>query len=305
VRLTNQIDFTFFDICHSGWTVKGKNQYLFQWPYINAYYGLDFSGRTLILDRCIKMKALQDTLGKLGKSFVLVYLPSKATSYPEYFPDDRVVKNPGPTNYVVYRHIADSVGINQVDMEAWFLSMKNHSQEPLYSKQGIHWSKYGAILGGDSLMSYIEHLRNIHIPHPIWAKMQHSDTLRGGDDDIASELNLIFPEAHETMAYPIVEDVPQGDMKKINAIYIGDSYAFKMIEFGIIYKMNNQCEYWGYFDDVHDINGHNFTYINSYDWIGAMNRADCIFLAYTQFNFPNLGNGFIEKAYDHFFPAKK
>jgi SGNH hydrolase-like domain, acetyltransferase AlgX len=305
VRLTNQIDFSLFDICHSGWTVKGKDQYLFQWPYINAYYGLDFSGPKIILDRCRMMRALQDTFSKMGKSFVLAYLPSKASSYPEYFPDDRVVKHPGPTNYTVYRHIADSLGINQIDLDAWFVSMKHTCKEPLFSKQGIHWTTYGAILGGDSLTRYLEHLQNIHMRHPDWTKMIHSDSLRGGDDDIAVELNLIFPEAHETLAYPIIEDVPNDTGKKINAVYIGDSYAHKMIEFGIVHKMNNRCEFWSYFNEVHDINGHGFYYINEYDWIGALERADCIVLSYTLFNFYHLGDGFIENAYNHYFPAKK
>ena len=305
VRLTNQIDFSLFDICHTAWTVKGKDQYLFQWPYINAYNGSDFSGRQVILERCVKMRALQDTFAKMGKSFILAYLPSKASSYPEYFPDDRVVKHPGPTNYAVYRHIADSLGINQIDLDAWFVSMKNTSKEPLYSKQGIHWTTYGAILGGDSLTRYMEHLRGIHVQHPRWEKMVHSDSLRGGDDDVAAELNLVFPEAHETLAYPVIEDVPNDTGKKINAIYIGDSYAHKMIEFGIVYKMNNQCEYWGYFDEIHDINGHQYSTINTYDWIGALKRTDCIVLSYTLFNFYHLGDGFIEHAYDYYFPAKK
>ncbi len=187
-------------------------------------------------------------------------------------------------------------------MEAWFVSMKNKSRAPLFSKQGIHWTRYGAILAGDSLISYMERITGIQVPHPDWSQLEYTSKLRGDDDDIARDLNLIFPVATETMAYPIVQDAPATDKKKINAIYIGDSYAHKMIEFGIVYKMNDQCEYWGYFDDFHDINGHRGGNIKEHDWVGAINKADCVVLVYTLFNFVNLGSGFIDAAYLHYYP---
>ena len=302
VRLTNQIDFSLFDKCHAGWTVKGKDQFLFQFPYINAYYGKDFVGYERVRDQSLKLKALQDTLKKLGKNLVLVYLPSKASTFPEYFPDDWKAPKIGPRNYAAYRHICDSLGVNQVDLDAWFVTMKNKSAEPLFSKQGIHWTNYGAILGGDSLTRYLEHLLNIPVQHPDWSKMEHTDKLRDGDDDIASELNLIFPEAHETMTYPIICNNNDTTKRKINAIYIGDSYAHKMIEFGVIYLMNGQCEFWRYYDEMHDINGHKFTYIKDYDWKAAIDRCDCVVISYTLFNFGQLGNGFIDQAFSRYYP---
>ncbi len=301
VRLNNEIDFTLFDICHAGWTIKGKNGFLFQYPYINAYYGKDYSGYQQIREKAIKLKAIQDTLSRLGKTLILAYLPSKASYYPEYFPDDRVEEKRGVTNYESYRHVCDSLGINQVDMEAWFLSMKNKSSEPLFSKQGIHWSYYGALLAGDSLVRYIEHMRNVRIKHPIWTRVEHTDRLRYLDDDIAQELNLIFPYTRETMAYPVLQDVQDTGNKKINAVYIGDSYAFKMIAFSIC-KMNAHCEFWRYFDEINDINGHKVTYINGYDWKAAIDNTDCVVLAYTVYNFWQLGSGFIEQAYDRYYP---
>jgi len=305
VRLNNQLDYTLFNKCHAGWTIKGKDNYLYQWPYTDAYYGNDFSGYKTIYSRCIKLRAIQDTLARLGKSLILVYAPSKASYYPEYFPKDRIQEK-HVTNYEVYRHVADSLGINQVDMDAWFVSMKGKSKEPLFSKQGIHWSNYGAILGGDSLVRYMEQLRHMHVQHPAWSQMQYTDKLRDGDDDVARELNLIFPIAHETMAYPVIQPLPDSGGKKINAIYIGDSYGHKMVEFGIIDKMNGQCEYWSLFDEVHDINnGHKFTMMRDYDWHAAIRKTDCVVLVFTLFNFKDLGNGFIEQAYDYYYPDRK
>jgi SGNH hydrolase-like domain, acetyltransferase AlgX len=304
VRLTNQIDFSLFAKCHAGWDIKGKDGYLFQYPYIDAYYGKDYVGETTIREKAIKLKAIQDTLSHLGKSLILTYLPSKASSYPEYFPDNRIEKK-GTTNYDTYRRICDSLNINQIDMDAWFVSMKHTSKEPLFSKQGIHWTKYAAIWGGDSLTRYIEQLRHIQVQHPNWSELEHTDQLRDGDDDIAKELNLIFPFAKEIMAYPKIKDIPADSERKINAIYIGDSYAHKMIEFGIIYLMNAQCEFWSLNKGVHDINGHKYTEMKDYNPKAAIDKTDCVVLAYTLFNFKELGHGFIEQAYEWYYPKGK
>lgn len=174
----------------------------------------------------------------------------------------------------------------------------------LYAKQGIHWTVYGEVLAGDSLMRYIEKLRGIHVSHPDWSQMERTTEPRCGDDDVQKGLNLIFPVATETFAYPVIKDVPDSGGKP-NVIYLGDSYAFKMLIFGIIHKMNANCEYWGYFNDVHGINDNKFTYIKDYDWKGAIGVNDCMVLIYTEFNLKDLGNGFIDQAYDHYFPVKK
>jgi len=305
VRLNNQMDFSFFDKCHAGWGVAGKNQMLFQFPYIDAYYGNDFVGYDTIREKTRKLKAIQDTLRHSGKSLILVYAPSKATFYPEYFPDDRVQAKRGMTNSQAYRRIADSFGINQVDMDTWFASMKNKSKEMLFSKQGIHWTNYGTILAADSLMRYIEQLTNIHVRHPDWSYMEHSDKARFADDDIAKEFNLIFPIARETFAYPVIRNVADSGEKKPNVIYIGDSFGLKLAQCGMLNKMNSQCEMWYYFYDVIHLNDTIYSYTNKYDWQGAINKSDCVVLIYTSMNLKELGSGFIEAAYEHYYPGKK
>lgn len=309
VRLNNQVDYTVFDKTHAGWTVKGKNQYLFQYPYIEAYYGDDFVGYPTIRERTIKLKAIQDTLHKLGKTLILVYAPSKASSFPEYFPDNYLQPRKRMTNYDAYRGMADSVGINQVDMDNWFIAMNGKSKEPLFSKQGTHFTTYGAILAGDSLVRYMEDKTGIRMQHPDWSEMEHTDKLRSGDDDVALELNLIFPITKEILAYPVIKDVHNPAERKINAVYIGDSYGHKMVEFGIVHYLNAQCEYWFMFNGVHDLNsGPGFTFapkycdLKDYDWQHSIDKTDCVVLVYTSFNLKDMGNGFVEQEYDHYYP---
>ena len=302
IRLINQIDYSMFDKCHAGWDVKGKDRCLFQFPYIDAYYGKDYAGYNQIYSRSTKLKAIQDTLGKLGKHLIVAFLPCKASFYPEYFPNDRVEKTRGMTNFQAYRQLCDSLGIHVVDMDTWFRSMKYTSREPLFSRQGTHWTVYGAILGGDSLIRYMEHLTGIAVEHPNWAETEHSKVPRMGDDDVASEMNLIFPVAEETLAYPKVKEIHDTGRRKINAIYIGDSYMTKMVLNGVIQKMNKQCEYWSYFEEAHNMHENRYATIAEYDWKGAMKTADCIVIAYTLFNLRDFGSGFTESAFNYYYP---
>jgi hypothetical protein len=303
VRINNQIDYSLFGVCHSGWTEKGRNNNLYQRPYVHAWFGTDYAGDEIWHGRALRLKAIQDTLARLGKTLIIAYLPSKAEYWPHDFPPKYDGWKRGKTNSGTMRRLADSLGIaHQVDLNEWFVSMRGKMPDSLFTKQGIHWTLYGAIMGGDSLVRYMEHVRGRSVQHPVWTKKEYTTELRMGDADVAEELNLIVPIATERVTYPIIEEVPDDTSKKFDVVYIGDSYAHKMIEFGIVYKMNNQCEFWRYFDEMHDINGHKFTYIREYKWVEAMEKAECVVLAYTLFNFWQLGNGFIEQAYDHYYP---
>lgn len=302
VRLNNQVDYSLFDKCHAWWTLKGKDNYLFQRPYIDAYYGSNFVGFDHIHDKGRKLRAVKDTLARMGKSLIVVYAASKVSSYPEYLPD-RLMRPKTLTNHDAYLRYLDTLGIDQVDMDSWFVAMKGKSKEPLFNKQGIHWTRYGAVLACDSLMRYIEKLRGISLPMPDWSHMEYAPA-HDGDDDVALELNLIFPIVEGKLAYPQVRAKPDSTRKKLKAVYIGDSFGFKLITSWIPAEVHEQFEFWGYFDDVHDFINWKGGYIKEYDWMGSLLRTDVVVLIYTTFNLDNLGSSFIEQAYDRFYPHK-
>lgn len=305
IRLKNQIEYSLFDKLNAMSDIKGKNNCIYQGPYVAAYYGQDFVGWQAIHDKAVKLKAVQDTLQRLGKALIVAYLPNKASYWPEYIPDELVQPKVGMTNYKAYRQVLDSMGVNQADLEGMFLSLKNKPKEPLFALQCIHWTMYGAILGGDSLARYMERLTGITVEHPDWSEIEHSDQPKYDDDDLLMHMNLIFPLTKETLAYPIMKPVRDTSARKINAIYIGDSYMTKMVEWGILNKVNGQCEYWWYFNEVYDVQHQIRRPMPGYNWGQAIDRADCVVLAYTLMNLPSLGNGFIESAYNFFYPNGK
>src|SRR6185312_16477155 len=93
--------------------------------YIEAYHGLDYAGESKLRTSVYQLRKIQDTLERLGKTFVFLYAPSKAYYLSEYLPDAPAGWTPAtPTNYSTFKRLCDSAGIRQIDYNAWFLSMK-------------------------------------------------------------------------------------------------------------------------------------------------------------------------------------
>lgn len=307
IRLNNQIDYSLYNALHAFRIVEGGDHNLFVSSNTIAYFGTDYIGYTAIRTKMEKLKALSDTFAKLGKSLVFVHSPAKEFMYPEYIPTSLITKKT-TTNLETYLRVADSLQIPQINFNGWFCSMKNTSTEKLFSKQGVHWSVYGSYLAADSLIRYIEHQRSIHMPHPVWTKVTHSDKPRQTDNDVEQTLNLIYPFTQEMLSYPEVTYPQDATMTKPKVVYIGDSFLLIWITDGIMDHTNSNWEVWQWFAQVWDKNStadKPSALIDNHDWLRVIDQSDCIVLMYTAFNLPYAGNGFIEKAYDHYFPGKK
>jgi len=306
IKVNNQLNFSLFNRLPINIPTPIDNCLFFS-GFSRSYSGQDFIGWRRINGSVKKLKAIQDTLGKLGKSLILVYAPGKDFFYPEYAPVGDQNPHHKPTNYSVYAKMTDSFGINQVDFNAWFLAIKGKTKDQLFTRQGIHWSMYGATLAADSIVRYMEKLRHIKMPHPVWTKVEHTRKARYYDDDVAQCFNLIFPYMREVYSYPEVS-YPKGEgIVKPRVIYIGDSFAELWIFQHFMDYTDADWRYWYYFKDVWERydqdESRSKRTLSGNEWIEGINYADCIILMYSPSTLNYLGNGFIEKAYDHYFPS--
>lgn len=300
IRASNQIDYTFFNKVHCD-LIVAKDHYLFQQVYIDDYEGKLPKDVSLAHTRLFKLKAIQDTLQKLGKTFVLVYAPSKIDFYSEYLPDGT---SKGIPCGEFYKHIADSLGINQIDCNSWFLAMKHSTPYPLFSHQGIHWTTYGSLLAADSIIKYLEVAQHIAIPRPHWDTVEYTYRSRGSDADAGHLLNIILPVTYEKFCYPKVHYSCTGNCVKPRTVYIGDSFVWPLIYNGMMKYANTDWQFWYYFSSgrnqyTQDNNLVGYTLDNV--WQNKIDSANCVIMIYTSHNLPELGNGFIEKEYDHYF----
>ncbi len=307
LRLNGQIDYTLFQKMDYSGAVLGSDNYLYYANYIEAYYGLDYVGYDPLYDQARKLKALQDTFAKMGKLIVAVYAPCKAWFYPEHIPMQWRSSKVRPNNYKTCVRIGDSLGVKQIDLNRWYLSLKDTSKEVLYPKWGIHWSNYGSILAMDTIVRYIEQAQHIHMPHPTWTKVVHTTEGRDPDNDIGNTLNLLLPPKTDIFCYPEVHFNTDQPVTKPNLIFIGDSYSINFIRTGVMQGVSGKWQMWFVFKKVVDSSNYistAYTIMEGYDWKSEMKKADCIVLLNTAKNANILANGFIQEAYAYYFPGR-
>ena len=305
LRLNNQVDYTLFNKLHFQYGIMGRAGTVWDQLYIDAYLGRDYIGHDTILSKLTKLKKVQDTLAAMGKTFVLVHPPSKAFFMPENLPENQAKLPRGATNFDVINKVADSLGINQINFGAWLTDQKRVSKEVLYSKQGIHWTLYGATLAVDSFVRYIEIKRNISMPHITIAKIDHDKFPRETDADIGQQLNLAIPVEGEIYSYPDLVYPDENRKSKPKAIYIGDSFTFQWNILGVLNHINADWQIWYYFNTVCNNNyyyGHQYApRVKEINWIAELEKADYIVLMNTTKNLPTFGDRFIEMAYEHYY----
>ena len=294
VRLNNQIKYTFFNKAQANGVIIGKENYLYEKSYITTYYGKDFSGREVIKEQAKKLRAIQDSLAERGIDIILVFAPGKASFYPEYIPDkyDTVISL---TNHQYFVEQANSMEINHIDFSSWFISLKETSTFCLYPKTGIHWSYYGMNLATDSLVNYIEDLKDIDMPDLIWDSIDVKNDLYGVDNDIEKGMNLLFPISNFAMPYPKI-DIIQENKAKPKTIVIADSFYWQLHNAGYS-KSIIDAEFWFYFNQVFPSRGAEKTWVKDFDLLHEIYQSDLIILMCTE---PFLkGNfwGFVDECY--------
>jgi len=306
VRINNQIDYSLFGKLHAREVIMEKNHCLYEQAYIDAYHGRDFKGDDEVRQRLTKLKFIQDTLDRLGTKLILVYAPSKARFYPEYIPDNLRSAVPPGNYYDAFLRIGDSLHIRQVNLNGWFAAIKDkyRGKQLLMSKQGIHWTVFGAMIGTDSLQRFMEKELHIDMPDVSWKINEHSYTTdaRDADNDLFKGLNILFPVTSEKFCYPEISVKDDSTKQKPKAIYIADSFFWVVLFNKIIQQTHSDWQFWYYFHEVWGSNVKDGAMVREMDWPAIMAKNDCVVILYTEQNLRALGSGFIEDAYNHFKP---
>jgi hypothetical protein len=296
VRIHNQIMFTFFDEANAKGVIRGKNNYLYELNYINAYYGDDYLGRDSINSKVIQVKHLQNILEKLGKTFIVCISPGKGTFYPEYIPD--MYKKPitDSTNHKQFIHFFEKYKINHIDMNTWFINMKDTSQFILYPKYGIHWSHYGMLLAADSLIRYTESKRNIDMPNIEIVDYKVSKKLKYTDYDIANGMNLMFQMSSPEMCYPNYNWSCDSLCEQPSAIVVSDSFYWSMFNIGINKNSFSLGGFWYYNKSVYPDSFDKPLNTNEIDIKQRILESDIIILMSTDANLYKFSWGFVDEA---------
>lgn len=304
VRLYNQIDFSLFSIAHASKIVAGKEGYLFSESYIRSWMGSDFAGMGYIGEKVSRARFLQDYLWDKHRILLLIaFAPGKGYFYPEFIPERFKKSGAGNTNYDAYAEACRAQGVNHIDFNRWLIQMKDTARFMLYPKTGIHWSSYGAYLCADSLRRYLAGRLNITLPRMVLDSIVMDRKARDDDNDIARTMNLICDISHPAMAYPQFHFSGDSLQPKPRGLIVGDSFYWYWYYHGIIANTFSNTSFWYYNQDVYPEHFKTPTNTGNLDYPGTILSQNVIILLQTNGGYGDLGSGWIDRAWDYFYPG--
>ncbi|MEI8203943.1 MAG: hypothetical protein WCH34_13065, partial [Bacteroidota bacterium] len=150
----------------------------------------------------------------------------------------------------------------------------------------------------DSIIHYIEKLRNIDMPDAVCKKMEFGQA-KDFDSDVEEGMNLLFTFQSATMAYPQVEYEKDTTKKKPSVLVISDSFYWGMFNSGVSSAFNN-TQFWYYNQQVFPESYSKPLAPMELNLREEIMKYDVIILMSTDANLPGFGWGFIENLYNMF-----
>ena len=301
VRLFNQVDFSLFSIPHAERVVVGKRNELFATGYIRGYMGQDFPGEHFIDEKVKMLRFVQNYLWENKRIYVVVIIPpDKGSMYPELIPDRFLKMKPHQTGRDYFTKKALEAGVNVLDFNPWFITMKDTSRYRLIPPTGVHWSDWGAFLAADSVIRYFEKKTGFTMPRMILDSVETSLEPRHLDDDINKTMNLIWDAPHEMLAYPCFHFKTDTTQPKPAALFIADSFFWGWWTQPIIQNLFRNQEIWYYDKDIYPDSFTKMKYTWEVNLREAIERQNIIVLLQVGAGSGNPGAGVIDRLYAEF-----
>ena len=292
VRLNNQISYSLFNKAKANGVIIGKETYLYEKGYIDAYTGKDYLGDDSISHTLERWKFINDTLEKLNKHLIIVFAAGKASFYPEYIPDNFLpIKS--KTNYKSLSDGANKLNLHVIDFNKWFIENKHKSNYPLYPQHGVHWSTYGAALAADSLIKTIENLKKIDMPNMYFDKVTMQQP-KDVDYDIADGMNLLFKFKSFDVAYPEMKIEKSTGKVKPKVLVISDSFYWGMYNLGIANCFTND-HFWYYNNQVYPESSTQELLVENLDLKAELNNHEVFVIMATEATLSKISWGFTEE----------
>lgn len=294
VMLNNQIDYKLFNVANVDKVIIGKGDFLYETNYIESYYGNNFIAMDELTTKFKRIKELQDILAANGINLEIICLPSKASFYPEFIPDNWISQKK-ESNYDRSAALLKKLNINYIDFSKWFKELKNTSPYDLYPKTGIHWSNYGALIATDSLKKHIEYNTKLNLRDFEITNIAFSDSLISPDNDIGEAMNLLFPIKSLPMPYAnYYWNENESDVKP-KALFIGDSYFWNIYYQGLTNNLFTDEKFWYYNQTVYP-ETEPIREVSKLNLLDEIKKQQVIVLMATETNIHDIGWGFVDKA---------
>jgi len=226
VRMRNQIDYSCFGMAH-GSIVCGKNQVLFLDENLKAYLGWQVD-KELMEKKVDTIELLKNQLAAMGIPLLYVMAPGKGDYFAADLPHQDLALKKNITYYDLTLQQLKLHGIEYINLHAYFDRPGAVFDHPVFSKQGLHWTTFGACVALDTIYRKIAGVLSFE---PMLVDLTHdtiSTALRNPEDDLAEMLNMLSIPHVDTLAYPrvICTAAHPALTKKPKVLFVGDSFSY-------------------------------------------------------------------------------
>lgn len=303
-KLKIDFDYEHYGIINLDDAYKGKSDYIFGELMTRAYFGDDYVGDEVIKEQVRKAKYVQDKLKEQGIELLLMFAPGKSSIYTEFLPDNVLKTKKKISNYEAYVKECKSKQVNVLDFVHYFKKLKPTSKYPLFPKYGSHWSYYGECLVVDTTIKRLEKMMGVNLPSISFNDFKMLDTTRFRDGDIYGKAGLVVPKG-DSLAYPASIGFEQGPgIKPEKILAIADSYFRGFFYIRAMLNTFADSKQWYYYNSIVPESIDN-PEVWELDLKAEILSKKAILIMCNEANLKNLGNGFIDDAYELFSNPKQ
>ncbi|MBR6226848.1 MAG: hypothetical protein IKQ79_00950 [Bacteroidales bacterium] len=305
-RLHNQMQWTLFrysQVEEDQRIMITSDNWIFEPWSVEEYYqslayhhGYDSAAMAAVFEaEAQRLLELQEFLEPYGTHLFVALLPGKEQICPEHLPkNDRYFEKKQISAYGFYAKRLEELGVNHIDLSAWFQQLKGHTDYPLFPQTGTHWSNLAAINSADTLVRYMEWLSDSNMVN-IKPGRLFQRTLKP-DADLESLMNLIWPLQKEPNYLAAAVHDYDTTAWRPRLITIGDSFYWNILNFTPVWDVFESVPYWyyfstAYFDDDDLKVAHN---TSDLDVLQEVIDADFVMLSYSTVSLYKMSNGFSE-----------
>lgn len=263
----------------------GKAGYLYENGYINEYYGYSAIYRDCTYDdvkaNVDKLVYIQQRLEEMGKTFIFVITPSKASQYPDAIPDWYTSMNIKPDGYVrPYDNLMDILkdsGLNYIDSTTLYEEV---GLQETFPKTGIHWNKLASYETTVAILDMYEELSGETINKLASNGILSSTNPPGFGNPEQDIYGAVFSSISKSES--IVDDLyywhdayaeTVSGAKKIKVLIQGGSFAHDFTHYFSSFKIASRvtrCYYNAFPSDNLD------AYKDNSKWEELLNSADLV-----------------------------
>lgn len=287
-----------------GILVQGKDGWLYEPWAVNDYYQVQYllhAGNAEEMTRQLAAEAkriyqLQRILEQYGSHLFVCIVPSKDMVYPEHLPDQPVTKLTSDQKMSARFFCAEEyerLGVNCLNLEQYFLKVKDTADFMLFPQTGTHWTKYGALFAADTLIRYMEHLGGINMQNLVIGSRTLKDP-EPADMDLEELLNLVHPLPKPQLYYATANTDNDSTAVKPRMLVVGDSFWWNIVYQTPMQKIFSRYPYWYYNSSIF--------YDPPRQWVKEVNlvdellNTDFVVLFYSTTQLYKFNNGFTKQA---------